>query len=71
MGMYSQGNAFSQKIIMGTFLALILNFSTVRHGGGASLFYIIKKVYLGVLEKGGGGGYPQAPLEGLPSEARF
>ena len=33
VGLYSQGNAFSQKIIMGTFLALILNFSTVGHGG--------------------------------------
>ena len=38
---------------------------------GASLFCIIKMVYLGVLKKGGGGGYPQALLEGLTSEARY
>ena len=38
---------------------------------GVSLFCIIKKVYLGVLKKGGGGGYPQALLEGLTSEARY
>ena len=37
---------------------------------GASLFCIIKKVYLGVLKKGGGSGYPQALLEGLTSEAK-
>ena len=34
MGLYSQGNPFSWKMIIGTFLALILNFSTVGHGGG-------------------------------------
>ena len=39
--------------------------------GGASLFYVSKSIYLGVLKKGGGGGYPQALLEGLASEARY
>ena len=33
MGLYSQGNPFSWKMIIGTFLALILNFSMVGHGG--------------------------------------
>ena len=27
---------------------------------GGSLFYVSKSIYLGVLKKGGGGGYPQA-----------
>ena len=39
--------------------------------GGASLFYVSKSIYLGVLKKGEGGGYPQALLEGLASEARY
>ena len=37
MGLYSQGNPFSWKMIIGTFLALILNFSMVGHGGGVRL----------------------------------
>eukprot|EP00493_Phyllostaurus_siculus_P008029 UN08123 len=42
VGLYSQGNAFEQKIIMGTFLALILNFSTVGHGGPRKFFAIFQ-----------------------------
>ena len=34
MGLYSQGNAFSRKVVNRKVLALILNFSTVGHGGG-------------------------------------
>ena len=41
MGLYSQGNPFSWKIIMGTFLALILNFSTVGHGGAYGVVRLI------------------------------
>ena len=33
MGLYSQGNAFSRKVVNRKVLALILNFSTVGHGG--------------------------------------
>ena len=34
MGLYSQGNAFSRKVVNRKVLALILNFSTVGRGGG-------------------------------------
>ena len=34
MGLYSQGNAFSRKVVNRKVLALILNVSTVGHGGG-------------------------------------
>ena len=34
MGLYSQRNAFSRKVVNRKVLALILNFSTVGHGGG-------------------------------------
>ena len=33
MSLYSQGNAFSRKVVNRKVLALILNFSTVGHGG--------------------------------------
>ena len=39
--------------------------------GGLSILYKQKVYILGVLKKGGGGGYPQALLEGLASEARY
>ena len=39
MGLYSQGNAFSRKVVNRKVLALILNFSTVGHGGGAFGLY--------------------------------
>ena len=40
-------------------------------GGGPLYSFLFFKVYLGVLKKGGGSGYPQALLEGLTSEARY
>ena len=40
---------------------------------GGPLYSISAELYnyLGMLRKGGGGGYPQALLEGLASEARY
>ena len=40
-------------------------------GGGISILYYLKGICLGMLKKGGGGGYPQALLEVLTSEARY
>ena len=34
MGLYSQGTAFSRKVVNRKVLALILNFSTMSHEGG-------------------------------------
>ena len=42
-----------------------------KSAGGLSILYKQKVYILGVLKKGGGGGYPQALLEVLTSEAGY
>ena len=42
MGLYSQGNAFSRKVVNRKVLALILNFSTVGQGVGVWIILAYK-----------------------------